>query len=34
MKSKAQSANKRGSVVFYVTKRVADWNAAIRACRF
>ena len=23
-----------GSVVFYVTKRVASWNAVLRACRF
>jgi len=34
MKSKAQSANKRGSVVTYVTKPLAGWNAAVRACRF
>jgi len=34
MKSKAQFAIKRGSVVSYVTKRVAGWNAALRACRF
>ena len=34
MKSKAQTANPRGSVVNYVTKRFADWNAAIHACRF
>jgi hypothetical protein len=29
---KAQLASKRGSVVFYVTKRVASWNAVLRAC--
>jgi len=34
MKSKAQSASKRGSVDNYVTKRVAGWNTALRACRF
>ena len=32
MKNKAQFASKRGSVVFYVTKRVASWNAVLRAC--
>jgi len=32
MKNKAQFASKRGSVVFYVTKRVAGWNAVLRAC--
>ena len=32
MKSKAQFASKRGSVVSYVTKRIADWNAVLRAC--
>jgi hypothetical protein len=31
---KAQFAIKRGSVVSYVTKRIAGWNAALRACRF
>ena len=34
MKNKAQFASKRGSVVFYVTKRVASWNAVLRACWF
>jgi hypothetical protein len=34
MKSKAQSASLRGSVETYVTKWVAGWNAAPRACRF
>ncbi|MCZ6673945.1 MAG: hypothetical protein O7C75_13520, partial [Verrucomicrobia bacterium] len=29
VKSKAQSANKRGSVVTCVTKRLAGWNAAM-----
>ena len=32
MKTKAQFSSKRGSVVFYVTKRVACWNAVLRAC--
>ena len=32
MKNKAQFASKGGSVVFYVTKRVAGWNAVLRAC--
>jgi hypothetical protein len=31
MKNKAQFASKGGSVVFYVTKRVAGWNAVLRA---
>ena len=34
MRNKAQFANKRGSVVFYVTKLVAGWNAVVRACWF
>jgi len=34
MKSKAQSVSKRGSVENYVTKRVAGWNTALRACLF
>ncbi len=34
MKSQAQPASKRGSVVIYVTKRIAGWNAAIRARHF
>ena len=34
MKSKAQTGNRRGSVVPYVTKRFAGWNAALGACRF
>jgi len=34
MKSKAQTGNRRGSVVPYVTKRFAGWNAAMGACRF
>jgi hypothetical protein len=34
MKNKAQFASKGGSVVFYVTKRVAGWNAVLRACCF
>lgn len=32
MKNKTQFASKSGSVVFYVTKRVASWNAVLRAC--
>jgi hypothetical protein len=32
MMNKAQFASKGGSVVFYVTKRVAGWNAVLRAC--
>ena len=34
MKSKAQFVSQRGSVDYYVTKRIAGWNAAIRACQF
>jgi len=34
MKNKAQFASKRGSVDYYVTKRVAGWNTVLRACRF
>ena len=33
MKNKAQIERWRGSVVVYVTKQLAVWNAAIRACR-
>ncbi len=34
MKSKAQPASKRGSVVIYVTKRIAGSNTTIRARHF